>query len=46
MGREADRGGVAVYNARRIAEADSQERPDLAAQARKSLTGSMWVALF
>ncbi len=46
MGREADRGGVAVYNARRISEADSQQRPDLAAQARKSLTGSMWVALF
>jgi len=46
VGREADRGGVAVYNARRLAEASAGERSDLASQARRSLSGTMWETLF
>ena len=37
LGREADRGGAAIYNARQIAEASVAERASLAARARKSL---------
>lgn len=46
LAREADRGGAAVYHARRIAEAGAGEREALSAQARKSLAGSMWAPLF
>lgn len=46
LAREADRGGAAVYHARRLSEASEAERAPLAAQARKSLAGSMWLSLF
>ncbi|MFM8979841.1 MAG: hypothetical protein ACKOSS_05195, partial [Planctomycetia bacterium] len=46
LAREADRGGAAVYHARRLAEASEAERMPLAVQARKSLAGSMWLPLF
>lgn len=46
LGREADRGGVAIYNARRIAEAGADERGDLQTRARRDLGTSMWVTLF
>lgn len=46
LAREADRGGAAVYHARRIAEASEADRSALAAIARKSLAGSMWAPLF
>jgi hypothetical protein len=46
VGREADRGGAAIYNARQIAEASATERTALAARARRSLSGTMWEPLF
>ena len=46
LGREADKGAVAIYNARRIATADAGQRGTLAERARKDLDGSMWVGLF
>lgn len=46
LGREADKGGVAVYNARRIAEADAGSRSELTQRARQDLRASMWSDLF
>jgi hypothetical protein len=45
-GREADRGAVAVYNARSIAAAPADQRDALVQKARRDLGQSMWVELF
>jgi hypothetical protein len=46
VGREADKGAVAIYNARRMATADADQRATLADRARRDLGGSMWAGLF
>lgn len=46
LGREADRGAVAVYNARRISTATSEQRTTLAERARRDFAASMWADLF
>lgn len=46
LAREADKGGVAVYNARRIAEADADRRAELTERARRDLGATMWAPLF
>jgi hypothetical protein len=46
LAREADKGTVAIYNARRIQGAQAEERSRLIERARKDLGGSMWGELF
>jgi hypothetical protein len=46
VGREADRGAVAVYNARKLAAAGADQRPALLERARKDLGSTMWADLF
>ena len=46
LGREADKGTVAIYNARCLAEAQPADKAAIAAQARRNLSTSMWARLF